>query len=147
MNSSYLLIETNNFSYSTNRLDENEIEGEEDGISRIDDDEVKFTPFNMKEELEEGHFDADGHYQWKKDKEIKDNWLDNIDWVKVRVETNLKNDSNFIALFRSKKIPTIRKNTTLRGYHFLTQNHPPMMKRWLKRRHLTSPKPTKIFWK
>lgn len=37
----------------------------------------------MKEELEEGHFDGDGHFQWKKNKEIKDHWLDNLDWVKV----------------------------------------------------------------
>lgn len=37
----------------------------------------------MKEELEEGHFDAEGHYQWNKDNDIKDNWLDNLDWVKV----------------------------------------------------------------
>lgn len=43
----------------------------------------QLTPFNMKEELEEGHFDADGHYQWNKSKEIKDHWLDNLDWVKV----------------------------------------------------------------
>lgn len=41
------------------------------------------TPFNMREELEEGHFDADGHFQWNKDNEIKDNWLDNLDWMKV----------------------------------------------------------------
>lgn len=39
----------------------------------------------MKEELEEGHFDAEGHYQWNKDNDIKDNWLDNLDWVKVNV--------------------------------------------------------------
>lgn len=38
----------------------------------------------MKEELEEGHFDTQGHYHWKKEKEIKDGWLDNIDWVKVK---------------------------------------------------------------
>lgn len=37
----------------------------------------------MKEELEEGHFDGDGHFQWKKEKEIKDHWLDNLDWVKI----------------------------------------------------------------
>lgn len=37
----------------------------------------------MKEELEEGHFDGDGHFQWKKQKEIKDHWLDNLDWVKI----------------------------------------------------------------
>lgn len=38
----------------------------------------------MKEELEEGHFDQQGHYHWKKEKEIRDGWLDNIDWVKVK---------------------------------------------------------------
>lgn len=44
---------------------------------------VGFTAFNMKEELEEGHFDKDGHYLWNKEKEIKDHWLDNIDWIQV----------------------------------------------------------------
>lgn len=38
----------------------------------------------MKEELEEGHFDGDGHFQWNKSKEIKDHWLDNLDWVKIK---------------------------------------------------------------
>jgi hypothetical protein len=37
----------------------------------------------MKEELEEGHFDTEGNYHWKKEEKIKDNWLENIDWVKV----------------------------------------------------------------
>lgn len=45
---------------------------------------AQITPFNMKEELEEGHFDGDGHFQWKKNKEIKDHWLDNLDWVKIQ---------------------------------------------------------------
>ncbi|XP_038208248.1 CD2 antigen cytoplasmic tail-binding protein 2 homolog isoform X2 [Zerene cesonia] len=45
---------------------------------------ITITPFNMKEELEEGHFDAQGHYHWKKEKEVRDGWLDNIDWVKVK---------------------------------------------------------------
>ena len=48
------------------------------------DGDIQIMPFNMQEELEEGHFDKDGHYIWKDDKElIKDHWLDNIDWVKV----------------------------------------------------------------
>lgn len=72
-----------------NVLDANEIEGEEEGIARVDD-EMKFTPFNMKEEMEEGHFDADGHYLWKKGAEIRDNWLDNIDWVKIKNDPNYK---------------------------------------------------------
>lgn len=66
-----------------NVLDEEEILGEEDGVA-IMDGEVKITPFNMKEELEEGHFDGDGHFHWKKEKEIKDHWLDNLDWVKIK---------------------------------------------------------------
>lgn len=37
----------------------------------------------MREELEEGHFDKDGLFHWNKTDEIKDNWLDNIDWIKV----------------------------------------------------------------
>ncbi|XP_058834644.1 CD2 antigen cytoplasmic tail-binding protein 2 homolog isoform X2 [Topomyia yanbarensis] len=81
------------FSYSYvkeyNVLTENDIEGEEDGIARVDG-ETKFTPFNMKEEMEEGHFDADGHYLWKKGAEIRDNWLDNIDWVKIKNDPNYK---------------------------------------------------------
>lgn len=72
-----------------NVLNENDIEGEEDGIARVDG-EVKITPFNMKEEMEEGHFDADGHYLWKKGAEIRDNWLDNIDWVKIKSDPNYK---------------------------------------------------------
>ncbi|XP_050080709.1 CD2 antigen cytoplasmic tail-binding protein 2 homolog [Anopheles maculipalpis] len=72
-----------------NVLDDNEIVGEEDGAARIDG-ETKFTPFNMKEEMEEGHFDADGHYLWKKTAEVKDHWLDNIDWVKLKNDPNYK---------------------------------------------------------
>ncbi|XP_058464225.1 CD2 antigen cytoplasmic tail-binding protein 2 homolog [Malaya genurostris] len=72
-----------------NVLTENDIEGEEDGIARVDG-ETKITPFNMKEEMEEGHFDADGHYLWKKGGEIRDNWLDNIDWVKIKNDPNYK---------------------------------------------------------
>ncbi|XP_058807527.1 CD2 antigen cytoplasmic tail-binding protein 2 homolog isoform X2 [Phymastichus coffea] len=57
-----------------------------------------FTAFNMKDEIEEGHFDANGHFLWKKDKEIRDNWLDNIDWLKVEPskdgsKLNKKDDS------------------------------------------------------
>lgn len=92
-------------------MNENDIEGEEEGISGMDG-EVKITPFNMKEELEEGHFDREGHFQWNKDKEIKDNWLDNIDWVKVCsfiVSKDLQSTSNF---FLNRLKPT--KNTSKR---------------------------------
>lgn len=37
----------------------------------------------MKEEMEEGHFDTEGNYYLNNPEEVKDNWMDNIDWVKV----------------------------------------------------------------
>ena len=40
--------------------------GQEDTRVEVEDG-VKFTPFNMKEELEEGHFDAEGTYIFSKD--------------------------------------------------------------------------------
>lgn len=45
----------------------------------------------MKEEMEEGHFDKEGMYIFgKREKdEIKDHWLDNIDWVKVNSQTTV----------------------------------------------------------
>lgn len=64
-------------------MNESDIEGEEDGIAGVED-EVKITPFNMKEELEEGFFDKSGHYHWKKENQIQDNWLDNVDWLKIK---------------------------------------------------------------
>ncbi|XP_020292835.1 CD2 antigen cytoplasmic tail-binding protein 2 homolog [Pseudomyrmex gracilis] len=66
-----------------NIMNEEEFEGAEDGPSAPETN-VGFTAFNMKEELEEGHFDKDGHYLWKKEKQIRDNWLDNINWVQIK---------------------------------------------------------------
>ena len=64
-------------------LQDDDIEGQEDDtIEKYDD--VKITPFNLKEEQEEGEFATDGSFIWKKSKEIKDAWLDNVDWVKVK---------------------------------------------------------------
>ncbi|KAH8389459.1 hypothetical protein KR200_004822 [Drosophila serrata] len=73
--------------YEREYLNDSDIEGGEEGVAKEVDD-VKVTPFNMKEELEEGHFDKDGHYHWNKETEAKDNWLDNIDWVKIGKQKN-----------------------------------------------------------
>lgn len=64
-------------------LKDEDIEGQEEGNVGLEEG-VQFTPFNMNEELEEGHFDANGMYHWKKEKLIRDNWLENIDWIKVK---------------------------------------------------------------
>ncbi|XP_033173282.1 CD2 antigen cytoplasmic tail-binding protein 2 homolog [Drosophila mauritiana] len=83
--------------YEREYLNDSDIEGGEEGVAKVEDD-VKVTPFNMKEELEEGHFDKDGHYHWNKETEAKDNWLDNIDWVKIGTQKNAfdpaKDDGN-----------------------------------------------------
>lgn len=62
---------------------EHDDSGEEDATVDFDGD-IKITPFNMKEELEEGKFDADGTYHVNKEAEIRDSWLENIDWTRVK---------------------------------------------------------------
>ncbi|XP_045625660.2 CD2 antigen cytoplasmic tail-binding protein 2 homolog [Procambarus clarkii] len=65
-------------------LRDEDIDGQEDGTVDFEG-ETQITPFNMKEEMEDGHFDGDGFYHFKKDADvIKDAWLDDIDWVKVK---------------------------------------------------------------
>ena len=51
------------------KLDDDDIEGQED-ITIEKEGEVKITPFNLKEEQEEGHFAKDGNFVWKKEKEV-----------------------------------------------------------------------------
>jgi len=68
-------------------LEESEIEGQEEG--GVDyEGETTFTPFNMKEEMEEGTFDKDGYYSFKKDNDIKDPWMEDIDWAKIKQTEN-----------------------------------------------------------
>lgn len=74
-------------------MSENVFSGQE-GATIDYDEGVSITPFNLEEEMEEGHFDSEGNYFIKKEKEIKDNWLDNIDWV-----TSFRN--TYMAYFQS----------------------------------------------
>lgn len=76
-----------------NLLNPDDVEGQEDKTIEYDGD-IKITPFNMEDEMEDGHFDKDGMFIFSKDKaQIRDNWLDNIDWVKVRPTTASLEDS------------------------------------------------------
>jgi len=71
------------------KMKDDDIEGQEDDT--VDnDDGIKITPFNLKEEQQEGSFSKDGNFVWDKKDDIKDAWLDDIDWVKVK--TKSKND-------------------------------------------------------
>ena len=53
-------------------------------IVQMFDDGIHITPFNMKEEMEDGFFDRDGNYFEKKDpNRVEDSWLQGVDWDKV----------------------------------------------------------------
>nr|XP_037282156.1 LOW QUALITY PROTEIN: CD2 antigen cytoplasmic tail-binding protein 2-like [Rhipicephalus microplus] len=76
-----------------NLLNPDDVEGQEDKTIEYDGN-IKITPFNMEDEMEDGHFDKDGMFIFNRDKpEIRDNWLDNIDWVKVRPTKQVVEDS------------------------------------------------------
>lgn len=47
----------------------------------------------MQEEMELGHFDKQGHFIWKNEKEVRDNWLDNIDWQQIKSNAKITDDS------------------------------------------------------
>lgn len=70
-----------------------EFSGEEEGEDRQEEGQ-RMTAFNMKEEMEEGHFDAAGNFIWDKKTNIRDNWVDNINWLQVK---EIKKESNDIV--------------------------------------------------
>nr|XP_023025432.1 CD2 antigen cytoplasmic tail-binding protein 2 homolog [Leptinotarsa decemlineata] len=76
-----------------NVLNVDDIEGEEEGIARKEGEQV-MTAFNMNEEMEDGHFDKEGHFIWNNEKEVRDNWLDNIDWHKIKSSSDTKQKYN-----------------------------------------------------
>uniref|UniRef100_A0AAV2KH18 CD2 antigen cytoplasmic tail-binding protein 2 n=1 Tax=Knipowitschia caucasica TaxID=637954 RepID=A0AAV2KH18_KNICA len=83
-------------------LADDDVEGQENAT--IDFDEgVSITPFNLKEEMEEGHFDSEGNYFVKKEAQIRDNWLDNIDWVRVK-EQPFKKKKKGLGAKRKRRV-------------------------------------------
>ncbi|MGH0165194.1 UNVERIFIED_CONTAM: hypothetical protein FKN15_048319, partial [Acipenser sinensis] len=70
-------------------LDCDDIEGQESATIDVDEG-VRITPFNLNDEMEEGHFDSEGNYFLKKEEQIRDHWLDNIDWRRVDEEEEEK---------------------------------------------------------
>ena len=64
-------------------------EDDDDGTAESDDD-IKITPFNLKQEMSEGYFDKDGNYHEKKDDDVRDEWLENIDWERLEEENAMK---------------------------------------------------------
>ncbi|XP_018430982.1 PREDICTED: CD2 antigen cytoplasmic tail-binding protein 2 [Nanorana parkeri] len=69
-----------------NMLAPEDVEGQENATLDSEGG-VQITPFNLNEEMEEGHFDSEGNYFLNKEAQIRDHWLDNIDWVRVKERT------------------------------------------------------------
>ncbi|KAM9785016.1 CD2 antigen cytoplasmic tail-binding protein 2 isoform X3 [Syngnathus typhle] len=83
-------------------LASDDVDGQENAT--IDYDEgVSITPFNLEEEMEEGHFDSEGNYFVKKEEQIRDNWLDNIDWVKIK-EQPFKQKKKGLGAKRKRRV-------------------------------------------
>ncbi|KAM4698414.1 CD2 antigen cytoplasmic tail-binding protein 2 [Rhinophrynus dorsalis] len=69
-----------------NMLAPEDVEGQENATLESEGG-VPITPFNLNEEMEEGHFDSEGNYFLRKETQIRDHWLDNIDWVRVKEDS------------------------------------------------------------
>lgn len=67
-------------------MKEEDMEGQEEDTVTLDGD-IKITPFNLKEEQEEGTFSKDGDFVWNKKDQVKDAWLDDVDMQKVKART------------------------------------------------------------
>uniref|UniRef100_A0A3Q2CV78 CD2 antigen cytoplasmic tail-binding protein 2 n=2 Tax=Cyprinodon variegatus TaxID=28743 RepID=A0A3Q2CV78_CYPVA len=85
-----------------NILDTDDVEGQE-GATIDYDEGVSITPFNLEEEMQEGHFDSEGNYFIKKETQIRDNWLDNIDWVKIK-EQPFKKKKKGLGAKRKRRV-------------------------------------------
>lgn len=66
-----------------NMLAPEDVEGQENATLDSEGG-IQITPFNLKEEMEEGHFDSEGNYFLNKEAQIRDHWLENIDWVRIK---------------------------------------------------------------
>ena len=74
------------------KIHEDDIEGQEDDSEMMMDGDIKVTPFNLKEERQEGEFSKDGNFVWAKKDEVNDAWLDNIDWIKIKQKSQAEAD-------------------------------------------------------
>ncbi|XP_044037030.1 CD2 antigen cytoplasmic tail-binding protein 2 isoform X2 [Siniperca chuatsi] len=92
--------DTNSSKYDI--LASDDVEGQE-GATIDCDEGVPITPFNLEEEMQEGHFDSEGNYFIKKEQQIRDNWLDNIDWVRIK-EQPFKQKKKGLGAKRKRRV-------------------------------------------
>lgn len=84
-------------------FDPDEFDGEEEG-NLHKEGEITITPFNIKDELKEGHFDDQGTFIFNKEKdEIRDNWIDNIDWQTIKERDGSEQPNRRVKLPRAGK--------------------------------------------
>ncbi|XP_034566994.1 CD2 antigen cytoplasmic tail-binding protein 2 [Notolabrus celidotus] len=83
-------------------LASDDVEGQE-GATIDFDEGVSITPFNLDEEMQEGYFDSEGNYFVKKEEQIRDNWLDNIDWVRIK-EQPFKQKKKGLGAKRTRRV-------------------------------------------
>ncbi len=64
------------------------------------DDDVKITPFNIEEELEEGHYDETGCFHWKKkDVRIPRSFTDSINESLLGWDSGLRTVSEYLLFY------------------------------------------------
>ena len=69
---------------SAAQLSDEDVDGQEEKTIDFSEGGIRVTPFNLKEEMEEGHFDTEGHYIADKDADaVEDSWLETVDWQEV----------------------------------------------------------------
>ncbi|TGZ66735.1 hypothetical protein CRM22_005173 [Opisthorchis felineus] len=141
------------------RLREADIDGQENATLEYDDG-IKITPFNMREELEEdGYFDGNGNFVFKKSVDARDNWLEDIDWAEVNrnqttkkmTDTSISDDPPTVPLAKERKTEMYQellrfllpKETVLRsikrmGAQSSSANSSSASQRWLKKKQKTT---------
>ncbi|KAL7064409.1 hypothetical protein AAHC03_04525 [Spirometra sp. Aus1] len=65
------------------RMNDAELLGQEPDTLEYDGD-IRITPFNMREELEDGYFDKCGTFIFNKVNDVGDNWLEGVDWAEIK---------------------------------------------------------------
>ncbi|GLE11188.1 hypothetical protein PINS_up023526 [Pythium insidiosum] len=72
-------------------------EGRDDSKPRHPRVRQGFTAFNMDDENEEGHFDEDGHFIWKREEKAvqEEAWLDGVDEDSINAARSAKDRKEF----------------------------------------------------
>lgn len=90
---------------------------ENEGVDEADpensfDDGIRLEPFNMRREMEEGHFDEGGHYILNKDdeKQVTDAWLDTVDHAQRSATFKKVDDLKKANAVAAKKMTSLFKN-------------------------------------